>query len=351
MILAIASQTLILAELFFSKKLDCLSTEPPDYLDEMPVTALTGVGPRTAERLARLGVYQVQDLLFHLPIRYQDRTRVTPIARCRPGDAAVIEGEIEDAQIRFGRRRSLLICLSDGSGSIVLRFFHFSSAQRTNLVPGARLRCFGEVRNGPQGYELIHPEYRRINETDSPPVEETLTPIYPTTEGLHQQSWRHLTEQALALLDQGSLLREWLPGDLGLPAEFSTSPLSLSDAVRLLHRPPPDISLARLEEGAHPAQLRLAYEELLAHQLSLRFLRQIQRRRPAPRLEGNGELRARFVTSLPFELTAAQQRVQAQIESDLAGTAPMQRLVQGDVGSGKTVVAALAALCAVASYT
>jgi ATP-dependent DNA helicase RecG len=317
-------------------------TEVSGGLADTPVSVLKGVGPKAAERLARLGIHSVQDLLFHLPTRYQDRTRVVPIGSLRPGDQAVIQGEVQIADVRFGRRRSLLVRLADGTGAITLRFFHFSAAQRAGMERGARLRCFGEVRNGPQTYELVHPEVQYIDDADGLPVEEALTPIYPTTEGMHQLTWRDLTGRALELLGNGGL-QELLPNaildELRLP--------ELAAAVRLLHRPPPDQSRALLSEAGHPAQRRLALEELLAHQLSLRMLRERQRSHGAPALRGDGSLQARLLEALPFRLTAAQQRVVAQLRADLAEPRPALRLVQGDVGSGKTVVAALAALCCV----
>ncbi len=320
------------------------ATDNKAELDHLEVTALKGVGPRTSERLSRIGINSVQDVLFHLPLRYQDRTRVTPIGSVRRGDWAVIEGVVLRAEIRFGRRRSLLLHLDDESGVLVLRFFHFSAAQRENLSAGARLRCYGEVRSGPNSYEMVHPEYRSLADGESPEVAATLTPIYPTTEGLQQQTWRDLSDKALALLDRGAVLREWLPSSLEVPSRSS-----LAEAVRLLHRPPPNIALADLEAGRHPAQLRLAYEELLAHQLSLRLVRQAQRQRQAPALSGGGEFSCQLRAALHFRLTSAQERVLREIETDLSAASPMQRLVQGDVGSGKTIVAALAALTAVES--
>jgi ATP-dependent DNA helicase RecG len=317
-------------------------TAPNDSLAETPVTALKGVGPKNAERLLRLGIQSVQDLLFHLPIRYQDRTRIVPIGSLRPGDQAVIQGQVELADIRFGRRRSLLVRLADGSGSIMLRFFHFSAAQKANMARGAWLRCFGEVRNGPNSYELVHPEVQRVAEDEPAEVEQALTPIYPTTEGMHQLTWRDLSGRALDLLGRGGL-QELLPEDVR--AEYRMPPLA--EAVRLLHRPPPEHSQQLLSDNGHPAQRRLALEELLAHQLSLRVLRQRQRRRGAPPLRGNGQLQQALIDSLPFELTAAQARVLEQLRHDLAQPHPALRLVQGDVGSGKTVVAALAALCCI----
>ncbi|MCG6964883.1 MAG: ATP-dependent DNA helicase RecG [Chromatiaceae bacterium] len=311
-------------------------------LADTPVTALKGVGPKNAERLHKLGIHSVQDLLFHLPIRYQDRTRIVPIGSLRPGDQAVIQGEVELADVRFGRRRSLLVRLADGTGSITLRFFHFSTAQKANMLRGSWLRCFGEVRNGPQSYELVHPEVQRVAEGQAAEVEQALTPIYPTTEGMHQLSWRELTGRALDLLGAGGL-QELLPDQV--LREQAMPPLA--EAVRLLHRPPPDQSQRLLSENGHPAQRRLAFEELLAHQLSLRVLRQRQRRRGAPPLRGDGRLQQALLDALPFRLTGAQQRVLQQLRDDLARPHPALRLVQGDVGSGKTVVAALAALCCV----
>jgi len=315
-------------------------------LADTPVTVLKGIGPKHTQRLARLGIGSVQDLLFHLPVRYQDRTRVVPIGSLRLGDQAVIQGEVELAEIRFGRRRSLLVRLADGSGSLTLRFFYFSRTQQATMARGVCLRCFGEVRNGPAGYELVHPEVQCIAEGQSAEVEQALTPIYSTTEGMHQLTWRDLTGRALELLEDGGL-QELLPADI--LREQCMQPLV--GAVRLLHRPPPDQSRQLLSEHGHPAQRRLAFEELLAHQLSLRMLRQRRRQSGAPPLAGDGHLQRGLLSALPFVLTAAQQRVLAQLQDDLAQTEPALRLVQGDVGSGKTIVAALAALnCVEAGY-
>ena len=312
----------------------------------MPVTALKGIGARTADKLAAIGIRTVQDVLFHLPFRYQDRTRIAPIGALRTGDEVVVEGVVELADIRFGRRRSLLVRLADGTGSLTLRLFHFTAAQKAGFSRGARLRCFGAVRSGPSSLEMIHPEVQRVAEDAQVPPEPRLTPVYPSTEGMHQLTWRGMTGRALERLDADvSGLPEWLPPRLlerlGLP--------DLTTAVKYLHRPPAGAPVALLAEGRHPAQLRLVFEELLAHQLSLRQLREQQKRLSAPRLPGNGSLVTRLLASLPFSLTGAQERATAEILADLKKSHPMMRLIQGDVGSGKTVVAALAALQAVES--
>ena len=310
-------------------------------LDVTPITVLKGVGPRNAERLARIGVKTVQDVLFHLPARYQDRTRVVPAGKLRPGDQAVVEGIVDTTDIRFGRRRSLLVRISDASGSLTLRFFHFSAAQKAGLTAGVRLRCFGEVRKGPAMLEMIHPEYNRIDADEPIAVEESLTPVYPTTEGMHQLTWRGMTDKALALLEeQPQRLPEWLPEQLRRRYRLP----DISAAVRYLHRPPPDAPQTQLLEGTHPAQTRLVFEELLAHQLSLRQLRQRRRQVSAPVLDGDRSLRKQLLASLPFSLTDAQKLAVEEIAGDLVQHRPMMRLLQGDVGSGKTVVAALAAL-------
>lgn len=305
----------------------------------IPVRELRGVGPRLAARLAEYGVHQVEDLLFHLPLRYQDRTRVTPIAAAREGADLVIEAEVRACDIVFGRRRSLVARIQDGSGTLTLRFFHFSAAQKSSLQPGTRLRCFGQVRRGSSGLEMFHPEYRPLGEAE-PSVEQALTPIYPTTAGIGQNQWRNLCGQAVARL------RRDPPRDL-LPAGYN--PYDLAHALTYLHAPPPDAPQGVLLEGQHPAQQRLALEELVAHNLSLQRLRQDQQAQGAPALAPGSARLATFLASLPFSPTSAQQRVLAEIAADLARPVPMLRLVQGDVGSGKTLVAAGAALQAIAN--
>ena len=317
-----------------------MTAAPP--LEERPVTSLRGVGPALAATLERLGLRTVQDLLFHLPLRYEDRTRVVPIGTLRSGDRAVIEGEIQLAEVVFRRRRALLCRIADGSGFLTLRFFHFSAAQQEGLTRGTRLRCFGEVRPGPAGLEIVHPEYRKLVPGMAEAAAESLTPVYPTTEGVQQGRMRALTSLALAQL-QGGGLRDWVTpevlGTVGLP--------SLEQALRYVHRPPPDADIEALDAGRHPSQRRLAFEELLAHQISLRLLREAADRDDAWPLPRRTDLVDRCLAQLPFRLTAAQRRVWHELSVDLERLHPMMRLVQGDVGSGKTVVAALAALRAV----
>ena len=308
-------------------------------LAQVPLTALKGVGSALAEKFARVGLENLQDILFHLPLRYQDRTRVTPIGALRPGQDAVIEGVVAGADIVMGRRRSLLVRLQDGSGLLSLRFYHFSQAQRDGLKRGTALRCYGEVRPGASGLEIYHPEYRALSAAETAPVEQTLTPIYPTTEGLTQQRLRQLSQQALARLGPHSL-PDWLPAELA--REYQLGPLD--EAIRYLHRPPAGADLEQLAEGQHWAQRRLAFEELLTHQLSLARLRQSVRAQQAPALPVARQLPQQFLHNLGFQPTGAQQRVGAEIAYDLSQHEPMLRLVQGDVGAGKTVVAALAAL-------
>lgn len=301
--------------------------------------SLRGVGPKMAERLRQYGIESVEDLLFHLPLRYQDRTQVTPIGALQDGTEVVIEGEIALVSVSGGgRRRSLLVKLQDGTGTATLRFFHFSHAQKNALQLGDQLRCFGSVRRGSQQAEMIHPEYRRSNASHD--KEDSLTPIYPSTEGISQGQWRKLSDQALQVLANNP------PAEL-LPKRDND--YGLRSALNFLHRPPPQVDQQALRDGCHPAQLRLALEELTAHQLSMRELRARSREHPAPVLKDKRGITGQFLQGLPFAPTGAQQRVMEEITADLALAKPMLRLVQGDVGSGKTVVAAAAALIAIAS--
>ena len=318
-------------------------TLAPLPIEQLPLTDLKGVGPALAEKLQALGITSVLDLLFHLPLRYQDRTRLTPIVALRPGMDVVIEGTIAGNALMFGKRRSLMVKVQDGTGVTTLRFFHFSAAQKNALVTGARIRCYGEARFGKSGVELYHPEYQLLQSAIPPPMEDHLTPVYPATEGLQQNRLRKLLEQVFILLQNTQALPDYLPEELCRQQHF----MPLLDALRIMHYPPPDVSLPQLENGEHPAQVRLAFEELLANYLSLRRLRDQAQSLAAPVLQAQGTLQQRLLEALPFTLTKAQQRVGREIFKDLAKSQPMLRLVQGDVGSGKTLVAILAALQAV----
>ncbi|MCF1430906.1 MAG: ATP-dependent DNA helicase RecG [Shewanella sp.] len=311
-------------------------------LDLIPITELKGIAAKMAERLAKLGIHTVQDVLFHLPARYEDRTRIFPIADLIPGSYATIEAEIQSTQIINGRKRMLTCNVRDHSGALTLRFFNFSMAQRNGMQTGMTIRAYGEIRTGMHQLEIIHPEYKLTQPGDCPVLADTLTPVYPTTEGVKQAGWIKLTDQALAMLSDDNL-QELLP-----PA-LQPGGISLADAIRLLHRPPVDISLLQLEQGQHPAQQRLVQEELLAHNLSMLKLRQRSNQDKALPLRATGQLLSPFLASLPFKPTNAQQRVVKDITADIEKPTPMMRLVQGDVGSGKTLVAAMAALQAIES--
>jgi ATP-dependent DNA helicase RecG len=308
-----------------------------------PLTDLAGVGPALARKLQRLNLYRVEDLLFLLPLRYEDRTQLVRIGALQAGQRCLISGEILLAETAYRGRRNLLVRIADGSGQLTLRFFHFSRQQHAQFQAGKTVTCYGEVRAGSGGFEMIHPEYRILRDTEGAAVDDVLTPIYPATEGVQQGRLRNLTDQALTRM-QAAPPEELLPrsvrDDLRLP--------SLAEALRCLHRPPADADTELLQSGKHPWQQRLAFEELLAHYLSLRRLRALARTERALPLRGGSEQVARFIDNLAFSLTGAQQRVIADIVSDIGQPHPMMRLIQGDVGSGKTVVAAIACLKAVA---
>ncbi len=304
------------------------------------LTTLTGVGPKLAEKLRKLGLAQVDDLLFHLPLRYEDRTRIHPIGSLQENSRCLIEGEVEQSAIVYRPRRQLIVVIADGSGQITLRFFHFYQSQQKQLKRGTRLRCFGAARQAyGGGVEMIHPEYRKV--TASTKLEKSLTPIYPTTDGVGQATLRKLVLQATEQIQVDELLESnWLNA-LELPP--------IGDALSFLHQPPPEVDIELLQSGQHPALRRLAIEELLVHRLSLRLLRRQIRQSKSPRLnKGKRQVKA-FIASLPFKLTDAQQRVAAEVAADLGRATPTMRLIQGDVGSGKTVVAAIAALQAIAN--
>ena len=307
------------------------------------ITSLPGIGPAVATAFDRLGLHTLQDLWFHLPLRYEDRTHITAIRDLRAGETAQVEARIEAIESGFRYRPQLRIAVTDDSQqTLVLRFFHFNRAQVNQLAVGARLRCFGEVRHGNHGLEMVHPEYRRVADDGAGCVEDRLTPIYPTTEGLGQKRLGGAIRAALTRLPPDDAL-ELIPPELRKVHKLS----SLRDALLYVHTPPPDADLGALALGMHPAQRRLVFEELLTHHLSLKRLRAQLRSHAAPPLQGDGALRRRFRAALAFKPTHAQERVAAEIARDLGKSLPMLRLVQGDVGSGKTLVAAQAALTAI----
>jgi len=308
-----------------------------------PVNLLRGVGDKMQEKLHKLGIKTLQDVLFHLPFRYQDKTRVIPIAWARVGEEAVVEGIIQDVKVERGKRTTMVCHIHDSSGFIVLRFFYFNAGQLDKLTIGRRVRCFGEISYFRDTYQIVHPEYRFIDGDHPAPVEENLTPVYHATEGLSQLQLRQINEQALKLLHEKGGLTEWLPLTLQQRHHF----ISLNEALQVLHRPPPDVNTTILEEGGHQAQKRLAFEELLAHQLSFRQARRRIQQFAAPALTATQQYIQPFLAALPFQLTQAQERVRQEIADDLAQSHPMLRLVQGDVGSGKTVIALLGMLQAI----
>lgn len=308
----------------------------------MKLAALPGVGPKLIERLNVLGITRFEHVLFHLPSRFEDRTRMLPIGSLRSGERVQVSGEIEHVERVLRGRAQLLVSISDGTGRLLLRFFHFHSGQVAAFKRGTRLLCYGEARFGAQSLEIVHPEYRVM--TTEVVLEDRLTPIYPTTEGLQQRSLRKLIGNALAAVDRDpALLAALLPSARLAPRKLP----ELVDALKFLHAPPPGVDLAQIEAGNHPTQIRLKLEELIAHRLSLlNFRASIRHDRSLP-LDTTPRLARALEAALPFKLTGAQQRVLMEIRQDLANAQPMLRLVQGDVGSGKTIVACLAALAAI----
>ena len=312
----------------------------PDYLDQ-PVASLAGVGKRTASQFEKLNIFTVQDLLFHLPVRYEDRTRITPISELSPGISAYISGIIEFAEIIPRGRRSLICRINDGTGWLDLRFFHYSAKQYQNLKPGLRLNCYGEARPGYAGMELVHPEYKVVLSSEETTGEKTLTPVYPLTQGLYQSVIRKALQQVLDLLVKNTLiLPDLLPREIlkryGLP--------SFLTAITDLHEPKTSAEIDLLDGSARK---RLALEELLTHHISLILAKQQAKIWRAPRLPDGAELTEVFLGNLPFDLTEAQLKVIKEISADCSRNHPMLRLVQGDVGSGKTVVAAYTAFLAI----
>ena len=309
-----------------------------------PITSLTGIGPRLQERLMHIGINRIQDLLFHLPYRYIDRTRLISLGELKAGEDAYFQGEIELTQIRYGKRRSLLCRISDGTGAAILRFFYFSKSQQNKLQRGQLIRCYGKVRRGSSSLEIVHPEYRLLESGVDVELEKQLTAVYPSTEGLQQPRIRKLIEQALVILNSDKKnINELLPQEILLEQDLPT----LADALEYVHRAPITADLQSLIDEKHPTQKRLIIEELLAHQLSLLELRNELKKEKSPIFNKSQYLVPEFLKKLSFELTNAQKSAFKIIASDLNANSAMLRLLQGDVGSGKTVIAALATLQAI----
>jgi len=304
---------------------------------------INGVGPALAKKLAKCGISTVQDLLFHLPYRYQDRTRITPIADLRPPEWAVIAGRVCKTEVRPGKRALLTCYVEDASGMVKLQFFHFTMQQKKAFLAAPWIHAFGEVREFNQQRTMVHPEYQLLAEHEPLIVAETLTPIYPSTQGLTQNRLRHIVSNALTQYQEQLHGLEWMSEEQC--QEQNVFPIA--QAIELLHNPPPDTLLSSLEEGKHPALRRLCLDELVAQKLSMLFARRQRESQCAPRLIDTQNYQKTFIQNLPFPLTGAQERVIQEIQEDLTKNKPMLRLVQGDVGAGKTVVAALAALHAI----
>lgn len=342
----------------------------PKNATQVDLTRLRGVGPRTAENLNALGLENLGDLLFHLPRAYQDRTRITPIGSLLSGQSVLVEGEIQQSSVVKRRRPMLVAMLHDGTGFLGLRFFHFFRGQPQAFAPGTRMRCFGEVRATPNGLEMIHPSYQRVNPQQQAQLPQHMTPVYPIGQGVRQADLQRYVEETLSWLAQGQIfITDLIPQPLlaqgceAVHAHFhefepesknqhhEASQVTLPDlasALQLIHHPNANTDINAILSARHPACQRLMLEELTAHYLAIRQMNQRRQAQMAPRLE-NTQLADQLRTALPFSLTGAQQRVSHEVEYDLKQSHPSLRLVQGDVGSGKTVIAALAACQAAAS--
>ncbi|MBX9811117.1 MAG: ATP-dependent DNA helicase RecG, partial [Burkholderiales bacterium] len=299
-----------------------------------PHPSLSGLSKSIVEKLEKLGIAARRDLVLHLPLRYDDETRLYPISDAPHGQNVLVEGNVVECDVKYRPRRQLVCHIEDGTGVLTLRFFNFYASQQKQLAAGTRIRAFGEIRHGFFGAEMVHPKYRVAH--GELPVPRALTPVYPTTAGLGQDALRRLIGRALADCDLADTLPDGVIKALGL-ARFR-------EAVLFLHNPPPEVAQPQLQERRHPAWRRIKFDELLAQQLSMRLHYRRRRAAGAPALRPRNQLTRALQNKLSFQLTCAQQKALAQIRHDLAQPYPMQRLLQGDVGSGKTVVAALAAL-------
>jgi len=306
-----------------------------------PITDLKGIGAKMAERLQKIGIVSIEDMLFHLPTRYEDRTRLHFLNQLIPGDHVSFIATIEHCEITNGRRRMLLCHVSDDFGRATLLFFNFAASQKNALQAGRQIRCFGEIKRGSRGIEVVHPEYKFVDEYTQIDVQESLTAVYPTTEGVKQITMRNIATQAVDYLNRFEIT------DL-LPPNLYVEQSSLKDALLYIHQPPADADSELLTLGQHPMQQRLALEELIAHNLSMLQAKQQTQQLKSCAISATNDLEPQLLASLPFSPTKAQQRVVAEIKQDMMLEKPMMRLVQGDVGSGKTLVAAIASLAVLA---
>ena len=303
-----------------------------------PIQNIRGVGPKIADTLSNLGIYQVEDAVFHLPYKYEDRTNLTPIGDAPYETPLLIEGEIVKSTVVFRGRRMLITEIFDGTGRLTMRMFHFAFAQHKNLKEGHRIRCFGTIRHGPKGKEMIHPQYQVFSKDEEVEIEDHLTPIYPSTSNLQQGRLRKLIQGSIIYCQKNNLLKEnWETEDEG---GFK----DLLSALTFIHNPPTETSLELLSSGQHPAQRKLIKEELVAHILCSGMLKRETELRKSPLMQSASRQENLLLGSLGFELTNAQTRVWDEIKQDFEKETPMRRLLQGDVGSGKTVIAALATL-------
>ena len=303
-----------------------------------PIQNIRGVGPKIADTLSNLGIYQVEDAVFHLPYKYEDRTNLTPIGDAPYETPLLVEGEIVKSTVVFRGRRMLITEIFDGTGRLTMRMFHFAFAQHKNLKEGHRIRCFGTIRHGPKGKEMIHPQYQVFSKDEEVEIEDHLTPIYPSTSNLQQGRLRKLIQGSIVYCQKNNLLKEnWETEDEG---GFK----DLLSALTFIHNPPTETSLELLSSGQHPAQRKLIKEELVAHILCSGMLKRETELRKSPLMQSASRQENLLLGSLGFELTNAQTRVWGEIKKDFEKETPMRRLLQGDVGSGKTVIAALATL-------
>ena len=306
--------------------------------DLQSIQSLKGVGPKSASFLNNLGIFTIPDAVMHLPFRYEDRSFITPIGEANYQAPVLIEGEIMKSSVVFRGRRMLFTEIYDGTGKLTMRMFNFAMAQHKALEEGKMIRCYGNITPGPNGKQMIHPQYQVFEKDVEIEIEANLTPIYPTTSGLQQNKLKKIIEDSLRFCEEHNLLKENL--NTGNYSEFG----NLLETLRFLHKPPVNTDIEELIEGKHPAQKSLIKEELIAHMLCAGILKNELEGRTGPSMGNESEEENRFLDTLPFDLTNAQKRSWEEIRNDLTDVKPMRRLLQGDVGSGKTLIAALSAL-------